>query len=134
MKRKSILDSSALLRFFQKESGAEIVKNKLEKAQQENQPLLLNLINLGEIYYIVKKKFGEEKLKETLILLEELPISWYPISKDLIIKAADLKADYDLPFVDAICAATALMEDGDLLTSDPHFKKVEKEISIIWIL
>lgn len=134
MRRKNILDSSALLRFLQKEPGFEIVKDLLEKAQVEKEPLVLNLINWGEVYYVLKKNFGKDLMEKTLSLLEEMPISLYPISKDLIAAAANLKADKNLPFVDSICAATAIAEKGRLITSDADFKKVEKEIPLLWAL
>lgn len=133
MKRKNVLDSSALLVFLQKEPGCGIIKEKFEKALQEREVFLLNMVNLGEICYIVKKRFGEAKTREVLVLIEELPISLYPASKEIIIAAADLKADYSLPYIDAICAATAQAENATLFTSDSDFKKVEPLVPICWV-
>lgn len=133
MKRKNILDSSALLRFLQKEPGYEIVKEGLNNAQKENSYWLLNLINYGEICYIIKQRYGVEKWQEIFVLLEELPLIFYPTTKELILKAADIKVAYKLPYADAICAATAWLEEGNLFTSDQDFKKIEKYISITWV-
>lgn len=133
MKRKGVLDSSALLTFLQKEPGSEIVKKEIEKAQEDGDPLLINLVNFGEIYYLIKKRFGPKILEEILALIEELPIHLYPVSKELMVLAANIKADYNFPFVDSICAATAIKEEGYLLTADFDFKKIEKKLTIHWV-
>lgn len=133
MKRKSILDSSALLILLQKEPGFATIKAELESAHRERKVFLLSHINLGEIYYLVKRRSGEAKAREVLVLIAELPVALCPITKEIVLKAADLKADYDLPYIDSICAATALTENASLMTNDKDFKKVEHLICVDWV-
>jgi len=133
MKKRKILDSSALLRFFSCGKGYELIEKELEIAQKEEQKILLNLINLGEIYYAVKNKFNKETAEKTLEFINNLPISICLASKEVILRAADLKSDFGIPFVDAICAASAIIENATILTCDFDFKKVSSEVEIIWV-
>lgn len=48
-----VLDSFALLRFFQKESGYAPVKAILEDAQVGRACAMLDVINMGEVIYTV---------------------------------------------------------------------------------
>ena len=133
MRKRRILDSSALIKFLACEEGADIVKKELEKAQEEKQNIFLSVINLGEVYYIIKKKFDKDKADQTIDLLSNLPISLLSVSKETALKAALLKSDYDIPFIDAICAATAIIENAIIITSDFDFKKVKSQVESIWV-
>ena len=68
----------------------------------------LNWINWGEIYYITWKYFGKEKAQEVRDLLLALPIELEPIDFELVELAAELKAEHNISYADAFCAATAI--------------------------
>ena len=51
MKKKTLLDSFAVLAWIQDEKGSHFVEELLYKAQENKEHLILNIINLGEIYY-----------------------------------------------------------------------------------
>jgi len=46
-----LFDSHALLAFFQKEAGAEIVARILDEALKGNTDTLISVMNLGEIIF-----------------------------------------------------------------------------------
>ena len=46
-----LFDSHALLAFFQKEAGAEIVFRILNEALKQNTDTLISVMNLGEIIF-----------------------------------------------------------------------------------
>jgi len=46
-----LFDSHALLAFFQKEAGAEIVARILNEALKQNTDTLISVMNLGEIIF-----------------------------------------------------------------------------------
>jgi ribonuclease VapC len=79
-KRKNLLDSFALLAFLNKESGFEKVRSLLREAQRSNQPLLMNEINIGEVYYITAKERSFELADDFLNRLEILSIQTVPNS------------------------------------------------------
>ncbi len=47
--------------------------------------------------------------------------------------AADFKARFRISLADAFAAALAKEKKAELVTGDPEFKALEKEIKIIWL-
>jgi len=53
VKKKSLLDSFAILAWIQDEKGAQQVEDLLYLAQDHKEELLLNIITLGEVFFVV---------------------------------------------------------------------------------
>ena len=83
-----LFDSHALLAFFQKEKGAEVVEKILRKALTQQIDRFICIINLGEIIYITKRQFGESKKLEILGRVYQLGFKVLPIPDTLVFKAA----------------------------------------------
>ena len=82
---KSILfDSFAILKYYQDETGADIVEKLLRSAQRGQLKALMSEINLGEVYYLTIRRTGLEPAKENLEQLLNLPISIIPPSSERI--------------------------------------------------
>jgi predicted nucleic acid-binding protein len=131
--RRYQLDSFALLRFFQKEPGGEKVRRILEDANKGTAQALLNVINLGEIIYLVQRRFGEAKKLEVLMHIQRMGIEVLPVPNDLVFRAAELKARFPLSYADAFALASAIEHHATLVTGDPEFKKVEHLVGIEWL-
>lgn len=127
------LDSFALLRFFQKEPGGEKVRRILEDTGKGAAQALLNVINLGEIIYLVQRRFGEAKKLEILMHIQRMGIDVLPAPNDLVFRAAELKARFPLSYADAFALASAIEHQATLVTGDPEFKKVEHLVGIEWL-
>jgi predicted nucleic acid-binding protein len=125
--RHHVLDASALYRYLTKGPGADIVAGVLTQAALNNLPVLMSCINFGEAYYNLAKRVGLAQTERELSrLMQELPISLVPGDKEETVKAARLKAQYNLPYADAFAAA---LTGGRhvLVTSDTeHFQRVPK--------
>ena len=93
------LDSFALLRFFQKEHGGEKVRRILEEANGGAAQALLNVINLGEIIYLVQRRFGEAKKLEVLMHIQRMGIEVLPVPNDLVFASRRIKS----PVPSSIC-------------------------------
>jgi ribonuclease VapC len=126
-------DSHALLAFFQKEVGAETVGDILQKALKHRLDRLICVINLGEIIYITKRRFGDKKKLEVLSRVHQLGFKVLPAPEALVFKAAELKADYPISYADCFTLACALEHSAILVTGDPEFKKVAHLVKIQWI-
>jgi ribonuclease VapC len=132
--RKRLLDSFALLAYLNKETGFAKVRAALAEAQESGTTLLLNEINVGEVYYILFRQRGPEQAEYFLeTILAGLPIVVIENDFQDVIDAARIKAEYPLSFGDCFAVATARRESAIILTGDPEFKKIEQLVGIEWL-
>ena len=133
MKRKRLLDSFAVLAWMQDEAGADKVEGLLLQAQREQVPLLLTLINLGEVYCRIARQHGHPFAQGVIRQLKALPVELCPCDEDLALRAARIKADFPMAYADAVAVAAAQREEATVVTGDPEFKKVEHLVPIEWL-
>jgi len=130
---KLVLDSFALVSLFHREPGWQVVQKALYDQDKSRTRAVLNWINWGEFYYIVKRRVGAAKTMDAIRLLEQLPIDLFPVDQPLVRAAAEIKSDHALSYADAFCIATAQRLDATVLTNDPEFESVENLIKIRWL-
>ncbi|MBM3839772.1 MAG: PIN domain-containing protein, partial [Verrucomicrobia bacterium] len=65
--------------------------------------------------------------------LQAAPIDFHSADRALADTAADFKARFKLSLADAFAAALAKEKKAELVTGDPEFKALEKEIKINWV-
>ncbi len=128
-----LFDSHALLKFFQREPGHDQVARLLDHARRTKLYKLLCAINLGEIIYVTKRNFGDQKKIEILAHIERLGFTILPVPNSLIFQAAEFKAEHSISYADCFALAAALEHKAVIVTGDPEFKKVEHLAEIIWI-
>jgi predicted nucleic acid-binding protein len=130
-----VLDSWALMAFLHDEPAAEEVEKLLVKAAEDKHKLLLCVVNWGEIYYAVARAEGEAVAEQKAADLATLAIELVPAGDDLqlVRQAAKFKATKKMAYADCFAAALAKIRNAELLTGDPEFKEVEKEIKILWL-
>ncbi len=133
MKSELLFDSHALLAFFQNEDGAEVVYNILQKSKEKRMDRLICIINLGEIIYMTKKRFGDRKKIEILGRIHQLAFKVLPAPDSLVYQAAEIKADYPISYADCFAVACAQEHNATIVTGDPDFKNVEHLVKIEWI-
>jgi predicted nucleic acid-binding protein len=129
----TVLDSFALLAFFRGENAAVTVRELLHKAASADRPVHMTEVNYAEVKYGLLKKDGGEAWKQAAEVLKSLPIEFHPADRRLADLAADFKAHFKLSLADAFAAALAKEEKAELVTGDPEFKALEKEIKITWL-
>jgi uncharacterized protein len=130
-----VLDSWALLSFFQDEPAAQDVEKLLSQAGQGRHRLLLCVVNWGEVYYNTLRKVSQEAAETKAREMAILPIELVPVDTDLqlVRQAAMYKASGKLAYADAFAAALAKLRNAELVTGDPDFKAVEGEIKVGWL-
>jgi predicted nucleic acid-binding protein len=128
-----LFDSHALLAFFQKEEGAETVAKILRESREKRLDQLISVINLGEIIYMTKRRFGDPKKLEILGRIHQLGLKVLPAPESLVYQAAELKAQYPISYADCFALASALVHSAIIVTGDPEFKKVFHLVGIQWI-
>ena len=133
VKTPKVLDSFALLAFLNKEAGFEQVRTLLRTAEAAGAPLLMNEINVGEVFYIIAKARSLEKAEDFLHRLATLPVK--PVSNTFpdVLEAARVKAQFPLSYADAFTVSTALRSQAIVITGDPEFHTVEHLVEILWL-
>jgi predicted nucleic acid-binding protein len=128
-----VLDSFALIAYFRDEPGAQGMENLLVTAGKKDRPLHMTDVNYAEVKYSIVKKDGAEAWEEAAKILEGLPIDFHSTTRVLADTAADFKARFKISLADAFAAALAKEKKTELVTGDPEFKPLEKEIKIKWL-
>jgi ribonuclease VapC len=130
---EAVLDSFALLAFLRGETGEKKVADLLEKAAESEGSLHMTEVNFAEVKYITLRKDGPELWAQVARELPALPIEFHPATRSLADTAADFKARWKLSLADAFAAALAKEKGIPLVTGDPEFKALAKEIKVVWI-
>ena len=133
MKKRSVLDSYAVLAWIQDEAGAQLLEGLLYRAQGNQEDLLINMINLGEVFYRCARVKDLTFARDILEKIKLLPLKIVSCSDDLILKAAEIKAEFPIAYADALALATALREKARIVTGDPEFRLVEHLVDIEWL-
>ncbi len=128
-----VLDSFALIAYFRDEPGAETMEDMLVAAGKKDSPLLMTDVNYAEVKYSIVGKDGAQAWAEAAKVLEGLPIDFHSTTRALADTAADFKARFKLSLADAFAAALAKERRTELVTGDPEFRPLEKEIKIHWL-
>ena len=130
----TVLDSFALIAYFRGEPAAELVKELLQKAGKADKPVHMTEINYAETKYMILRKDGADAWNEVVKIFIALPIEFHPITRELADVAADFKSRFSFSLADACAAALAKDKKAELVTGDPEFKALEKEIKINWVI
>jgi predicted nucleic acid-binding protein len=117
----AVVDSWAILAFLRaEEPGAAAMRRYLRRAQSGNLRLLLNVVNLGEVYYRLLQLTDEAQADARLVQVKALPIDIVPARESLVLEAARVKAMHPLSYADAFAVATGRMEKAPIITGDPE--------------
>ena len=128
-----VLDSSALMTFFEDRPGADKVEELLAKAAEAKRPLAMSVVNWGEVYYSVWRARGEKAAAAKLGEIAQLPIEIVGVDIELGKLAASLKAEHNLPYADCFAAALAQARKATLVTSDKDFASVSTALKLLWV-
>ena len=128
-----VLDSFALIAYFRDEPGAEAVENLLVTAGRKDSPLHMTDVNYAEVKHSIVKKDGAKSWEEAAKVLQGLPIDFHSTTREMADTAADFKARFKISLADAFAAALTKGKKAELVTGDPEFKALEKDIKIVWL-
>lgn len=128
-----ILDSYAILALLNNEPGAERIASLLIQARNNKVALHMSLLNLGEVAYIIQRRWGEKKVRMMLTYLDNSGIIYEEVGKDRILAAAHLKAQFPIAYADAFAAALANEYSATLLTGDPEFRALTTLLNVEWL-
>ncbi len=128
-----VLDSHSLIAYLENERGADKMIELIRVARDSGKPLLLSVVNWGEVYYITLREAGRERAEAVAHLISTLPIQVIPVDLELTKQAAEFKALKRMSYGDCFAAALAKLRKAELVTGDEEFKQVSAEVRIFWI-
>lgn len=128
-----VLDSYALMAFFEDEPGADFVRGLIQKAVDSDTNLLMSVVNLGEIWYSIARTNSPEIADQYIHEIKGLAIEIVDIDWALTRQAAEYKVNGNISYADCFAAALAKLKKAELVTGDKEFKILQDEIKISWI-
>ena len=129
---KVVFDAFAILTLLEKKKGYELVKEYLEKSNKVKLQVFMNLINWGEVYYILMKKGKMADAEELWEGRRYYPIVFAEPTARRIKLASIIKSSYPISYADAFSIALARELNAKVITGDDEFKRVDG-LGIIWI-
>src|SRR5438034_3177954 len=123
-----VLDSWALIAFFEDEPAAEEVEKLLHQATDEKHKLLLSVVNWGEIYYNTMREISQEAAEQKAQEIASLPIDIVGVGDDLTLarQAAIFKATHKMAYADCFAAALAKAKKAERVTGELAVKPTAK--------
>lgn len=116
-----VVDAWAMLAFLRGEGvAATTMRRLLRRARSGRVRLVMNVINLGEVYYRIAQLENEQKAEEAIQLVREMPVQILAARESVVLAAARLKARHRLSYADAIAVATARDAEARVITGDPE--------------
>lgn len=132
-KPKYVLDSYAVLAYFQAEPAGSKVRDILKEASSGRVAVFMSVISLGEIYYIIARKRGEEKAGAITKDISRLPVDLIDVTTKRVLAAAHVKALHPISYADAFVVAAAEEFSATIVTGDPEFKETESRAAVFWL-
>jgi predicted nucleic acid-binding protein len=127
-----ILDTYALIAFFEDEPGADFVRGLLLEAETGDLKLAMSVINLGEVWYAVARTVSPEQADAIIEEIRGMTIEIVDADWELTHQAAIYKSKGGLSYADCFAAALGKLRKAEVVTGDPEFQKLKEEITITW--
>ncbi|RJQ47515.1 MAG: type II toxin-antitoxin system VapC family toxin [Gammaproteobacteria bacterium] len=128
-----VLDSWAVLAYLEDESSGQKVADMIGDAHEHGIPLLMSVVNAGEVWYILAREVSETEADKAVDGLRLLGIEFVDADWQLARVAGTFKANNRMSFADCFAAALAKEHKADLVTGDKEFKQIENAVKISWV-
>jgi len=127
-----VLDSWAVLAYMEDEESSQKVADLIADAHEHGIPLLMSVVNAGEVWYILAREVSETEADKGVDGLRQLGIEFVDADWKLARLAGMFKAKHRMSFADCFAAALARDTRASLVTGDKEFKQIENDVTVIW--
>ena len=133
---KMVLDSWALLAFFEDAPAAEVVETILLDGESGKHHLFLCAPDWCEIYASIMSRVSQQVAEEKTRQIGELPVELVGVGDDLAVvrQAAIYRATHRLASACAFAGALAKTRKATLVTGDQAFRALEDQFKIQWLV
>ena len=126
--KKYVMDSFAMIAFFEDEPGANKVTEILDALMKRKAKAFMSVVNWGEIYYNTMRVQGIEEAEDVIKQFNKYPIQLIEADQALTYEAAKLKGKHKIAYADCFAAALSLRLKAPIVTGDPEFKKPDDQV------
>lgn len=131
--RTRVLDSWAVLEWISgRDPAAGRVASLLAESEAGTARLFISAINVGEVYYFLRKNHSQALAESWRESSETFPVTIEVPAMNEIWDAALIKGRYPIAYADAFAAALALKYRWPLVTGDPELRSVS-DLELDWI-
>ena len=128
-----VLDTWPILEWMNRRQPAtDAVEKLFDESLAGSAQLFISAINVGEVYYFLRKTHSERVAESWRELSVTLPATIEVPTANEIWDAALLKGKYPIAYADAFAAALALKHRCPLVTGDPEFRSIP-ELELDWV-
>ncbi|MBI5823747.1 MAG: PIN domain-containing protein [Chloroflexi bacterium] len=128
-----VLDTWAVIAYLEDEPSGEQVEELIATAHEEQIPIYMSVVNVGEVWYTLAREVSEEEANAGVKMLSDLRIQFENVDWELTMEAARFKSQNKMSYADAFAAALAKVKKADLVTGDNEFKPLDGQIKILWV-
>lgn len=127
------LDASALVRFLDDGPGAEQVGAILNGYVKGLNLVLVSALHWGEVAGVLYKRDGEKELDRILPRLASLGMKIVPATPENAVRAAIIKAELKIPYMDAFGVELAESTPCTFVTADYDLKPAVDRVKILFL-
>lgn len=128
-----VLDSWAILEWISgRQPATQTVAAFFAESEAGTTRLFMSAINVGEVYYFLRKQHSEELAESWRASSRTLPATIETPTADEIWDAALLKGRYPIAYADAFAEALALKYRCPMVTGDPELRSIAG-VELDWI-
>jgi predicted nucleic acid-binding protein len=124
-----VLDTSALLAFWNNEEGADKVERILRSAPSRGK-VFYSFMTLMEAKYRLWRHGGKGVADEFERMVGNLPLERVNLTDAILHRAVEIKATKRVSVADSWIIATALENGASLVHKDPEFEQVKDRLSL----
>ena len=131
--RALVFDSWAVLAYLGGEASSREVADLIAGAHEDRIPMVMSIVNAGEVWYILAREASEVKADKAVADLSLLGIELIDADWPLTRIAGTFKARHKMSYAECFAAALAKERKAELLTGDKEFEQVEGGVTIRWL-
>ena len=128
-----VLDSWTIIAYLEDEPSGQKVADLIAEAHVDGVPLMMTVINAGEVWYILAREASIAEADQSIAELRSLGIEFVEAGWKLTREAAGFKAKHKMSYADCFAAALSKEQKAELVTGDPEFKQVEGDVKVLWV-
>ena len=128
-----VLDTWAVIAYLEDEPSGEQVEELIASAHEEQIPIYMSVVNVGEVWYTLAREVSAEDANASVKSLHDLRIQFEDADWNLTQEAARFKSRNKMSYADCFAAALAKVKKAELVTGDKEFKPLDGEIKISWL-